>query len=330
MPLTVAETHETSHRNVSQTAFSTMVNNTAKPLLMLGEDVDIIQDNIHFAASIKGGYDKLKDKPFVIVTPSLMSPLLYDQDTVSKYLLAADYGLPVRCGSAPLAGMTGPVTLAGMVVLCVAEWLGALVITQLRGSGTPVVVGGTPGIMDMKTANVCYSGPESSILVMALSEMAAFYKLPVFSSACLVSSVKPDEQAAIELLLSIFSSSLSGADLVGHIGGLEAGKGFSLELATIGDELVALIRRITKGLSMDAESLALEVIDAVGPGNSFLDSAHTFKHFRTQQWQPNVFLRSTYDNWIAKGSPNLTRRVQERVNQMLENYEFNQRSVLSK
>jgi trimethylamine--corrinoid protein Co-methyltransferase len=90
---------------------------------------------------------------------------------LEKFFLAADSGIPVRCGSSPLSGGTAPVAAAGMLVVCIAESLGGIVITQLRSPGTPVLIGNTPGIMDMKSC--CLAG--SNLIAHIEIEGRPFY-----------------------------------------------------------------------------------------------------------------------------------------------------------
>ena len=169
-----------------------MVSNTTTPLLVLGENATIVRDNLDIAAAIVGGIDALRRKPFVCVVPSIISPLFFNSDTLERFFLAAERGIPVRCGSSPLSGATAPVTIAGMLVVCIAESLGGIVITQLRSPGTPVFIGNTPGIMDMKTGNLSYSSPEANMISMAVAEMAHHYGLPVASPAAISSSMDVD------------------------------------------------------------------------------------------------------------------------------------------
>jgi trimethylamine--corrinoid protein Co-methyltransferase len=73
-------------------------------------------------------------------------------------------------------------------------------------------------------------------------------------------------------------------------------------------------------VSLDAESLALEVIHAVGPGGDFLTDKHTLKHFR-ELWQPTLFSRQRIEDWVAQGSKRLGKRLQERTVAILEGHQ---------
>ena len=320
-PLIAKPTENIPQKIVNQVGLKAMVSNTTKPLLVLSEDAKILRDNLDIAAAIVGGIDTLRRKPFVCVYPSIISPLFFDSDTLEKFFLAADRGIPVRCGSSPLSGGTAPVTIAGMLVVCIAESLGGIVITQLRSPGTPVLIGNTPGIMDMKTGNVSYSSPEAIVTSMAVAEMAHHYGLPVMSPAAFSSSMDVDMQTALELMNSIYSCCLSGSNLIAHIGGLEAAMGFSLESVILGDEIIGMIKRIMKGIPVDDEALALGAIHSVGPAGHFLDSKHTFQHFRKEQWQPTVLNRTAFEEWSQEGSKPMRQRIKEKLNEIITTHQ---------
>jgi trimethylamine--corrinoid protein Co-methyltransferase len=319
-PLVVKPSEHVPQKIVNQVGFEAMVSNTTKPLLVLGESVSILKDNLDIAAAIAGGIDELRKKPFVCVVPSIISPLYFDADTLEKLFLAADRGLPVRSGSSPLSGGTAPVTTAGMLVVCIAESLAGMVITQLRSPGTPVLFGNTPGIMDMKTGNLSYSSPETSMIAMAVADMAHHYGLPVASPAAYSSAVDMDMQAALELMMSIYSCCLSGSNLISHIGGMEAGMGFSLESVILGDEIAGMVKRIMKGIPVDDEDLACEAIHATGPAGHFLAAQHTLQHFRTEQWQPTLLNRKTFDLWQQEGGKTIRQRVKEKLNEIIKKH----------
>jgi trimethylamine--corrinoid protein Co-methyltransferase len=320
-PLVAKPTENIPQKIVNQVGFEAMVSNTTKPLLILGETAKILRGNLDIAAAIVGGIDALRRKPFVCVYPSIISPLYFDSDTLERFFLAAERGIPIRCGSSPLSGATAPVTIAGMLVVCIAESLGGIVITQLRSPGTPVFIGNTPGIMDMKTGNLSYSSPEASMTSMAVAEMAHHYGLPVLSPAAFSSSMDADMQAALELMMSIYSCCLAGSNLIAHIGGLEAAMGFSLESVILGDEIIGMTKKIIKGIPVNDETMALEAIHSVGPAGHFLDSQHTFQHFRKEQWQPTVLNRAAFEVWSQQGGKPMRRRVKEKLNEIIKTHQ---------
>lgn len=320
-PGVVKETTEMPQAIVNQYEFAAMVTNTTKPLTVLVENGTILRDVLDMAGAVAGGADMLRERPFVIPYLNCVSPLIYNPDTLDKLLLSAEWGIPVLCIPAPQAGATGPVTLAGAIATGNAETLCGLVLSQLKRRGAPFITGCDPAIMDMKTGNIAFGAPEQSMLMIAAAEMAHYYGLPVTGLGCATDSKRPDQQAAMEQTMSAYSCLLAGVHLIPYVGFLESGLIFSLEGAVMGDEVVGMLRRITAGVPVDDETLALETTRSVGPGGNYLQEEHTLKHFRTELWQPTVLTRATHARWEEEGGKLLGDRVKERLAEIIRSHE---------
>ncbi len=86
------------------------------------------------------------------------------------------------------------------------------------------------------------------------------------------------------------------------------------------DEVAGLVKRFMRGIEIDDESIALDVIDSVGPGGQFLDHEHTYQHFR-RNWNPGLFNRASRESWELEGSQLLGDRATSRVRQIFETQE---------
>ena len=219
------------------------------------------------------------------------------------------------------AGGTAPVTLAGNIVVSNAECLAGLVVCQLVREGAPFIMGGVPSILDMRSMILSYGAPEFDLLHAGFTDLAHYYKIPMFSTAGCTDSKAVDEQAAIEATSSIMAAALSGANLIHDCGYMEYGATGSLELLVMDDEIIGHVRRVVEGIKVDEETLAIDVIKEVGPGAQFLTHPHTFEHFRKETWMPSLINRQRYDHWREDGSPTLRQRVNARVREIIENYE---------
>jgi trimethylamine--corrinoid protein Co-methyltransferase len=127
-------------------------------------------------------------------------------------------------------------------------------------------------------------------------------------------------QTALELMMSIYSCCLAGSNLIAHIGGLEAAMTFSMESVILGDEIVGMIKRIMKGIPLNNEAMSLGAIHSVGPAGHFLDSQHTFQHFRKEQWQPTVLNRNAFEVWLQEGSKPMRQRIKEKLNEIIRTH----------
>lgn len=292
-------------------SFLAMTENTVKPLVFTAWDEAGLADIIAMAEAIASGPDELKLKPFLLAYLEPTSPLQHTEVVLRKLLMMADHGLPFVYAPGPIDGANAPVTPAGTLAMSNAEVISGVTIAQLRRRGTPVVWGSGSGPLDMKTMVATYSSPEFMLHSMAMSEMAHYYyRKPVWGYAGCSESKLPDIQAGIESALTILWAAISGANLVHDAGYIESGLTASLEMMVVCDEIIGLVRRLMRGIEITPETLALDVIDQVGPGGSFLDTPHTLQNYR-QVWYPRVFDRRGYGGWMEAGRPTAIKTAHE-------------------
>lgn len=301
--------------------FWAMVQNSVKPIVFTSEcqnDMAAIWD---IACIIRGGAGELADRPYMIQYAEPISPLKHPFTSIDKLLFCAEKRIPVIYSPAPIAGSTAPMTIAGHVVQGLAECLCGLVIHQLKAPGAPFVMGMGPAVLDMATGQCSYNAPEYYMAYMSMIEMSHHLNLPSWGYAGTSDSQIPDEQACLEASLLTFISAMSGANLNHDVGYLDFGRTGSLEMIVIMNEIIDQVRRIKKGVPVDADTLAVEVIQQVGVGGEFLTHDHTCRHLRTTQWRPSLIHRDGYDNWVANGGKSMIIRARERLAEILENHQ---------
>lgn len=308
------------HQYSDRHEFEVMVRNTVKPLVISSYTKEGLRDIVEMASAVVGGKEELAQKPFIISYSEPVPPLSEDEAAAEKLLLAAAYGLPIIHTPCLQGGATVPISLAGELVSANAENLSALVIAQLKRRSVPFFIGGVIAIMDMSTGQTSYGSPEMDLALAAYMDIAHYYEIPTWGTAGCTDSKIVDEQAAIEATLSCLLSSLSGANLVHDVGYMESGKTGSLEMIVMVDEILGYINRIKKGIEVNEETLAVDVIDEVGPGGNFLTHPHTLAHFRKQIWNPSLVDRQVYDKWADSGSKRMIDRVREKVQKVLETH----------
>ena len=66
--------------------------------------------------------------------------------------------------------------------------------------------------------------------------------------------------------------------------------------------------------------MALDLIDAVGPGGEFLTAEHTLKHFK-KNWYPELMSRAPYEKWVSEGSKDLKSKATAKVQHIIEHHE---------
>ena len=146
--------------------------------------------------------------------------------------------------------------------------------------------------------------------------MAHYYNLPVFGMSGCAESKQLDEQAAIEDALTLLMDALSGANLIHEVGYLESGMTGCLESVVMCDEIIAWVKRHLEPVEVSAETLAVDLIDQVGPDGSFLGTDHTTRYFR-EDWYPRFMDRHNYAGWEARGKPLMREKVHAKVMEII-------------
>ena len=265
--------------------------------------------------------EELEKFPFFSLYSEPITPLVHENEGLDVMMTMAEHGLPAVYTSAAQAGMTAPVTLAGTMVVELAESLSGLVVNQLIREGAPYIMGGVCTCVDMATMQITYGSPEFNLLQGGLSKMSQYYNLPVFTTAGCSDSKCLDQQHGIDMATSVLMSALYGGNLIHDVGYMESGLLTSLEALVVADELIGQTKRIIRGIEVTEESLAVDVIKNVGPGGNFLSERQTFDKFKTEWWLPKLFSRSVYTNWEASGKPELKDLANAKVKKILETHE---------
>jgi trimethylamine--corrinoid protein Co-methyltransferase len=299
--------------------FLAMLRNTLKPIIFSAWSLKGLEDIHGIAAAVVGGEQALAAKPLAIHYSEPTSPLVHGAAALEKLLFCAEKRMPLLYMGGPLAGGTAPVTVAGQLVVSNAECLSGLVLHQLCSPGAPFIYGSGSNPMDMRTTLAAYCGPDAFLSNVAGKSLADYYGLPDFNYGGLSDANIMDGQMTWEAGFSLLQAELCGSNLVHDVGYLETGMTACLELIVFCDEVIGELRHFKKGLTVNAESLAVEVIDQVGPGGSYLDNDHTFRNFRSI-WYPQLRNRDSFEKWQDKGSMPLEKRLNARVQHILKTH----------
>lgn len=301
--------------------FEAMVSSSTKPIMFTAWDKGGLEDIYWMAVAVAGGEENLRQHPFLIHYAEPIAPFVHPKDSLQKLLFCAEKGIPVEYHCISMAGATAPATLAGSFVQANARMLSGMVIHQLKQKGAPLIVQSPVIFLDMKTSLMPYFGPEWCLSALMSKEMALYYGVPTFGKAGATDSKLIDQQAGIEIGMSILAEGLVGNNLIHDIGYLEAGLTSSLASIAICDEVISHVKSFLKGIDFSPEHIAVEVIDQVGPDGNYLSSEHTLKHFRQEAWFPKLIDHSRFDNWVASGKKTLLEGATELVRGILSTHE---------
>ena len=242
---------------------------------------------LDLAAAAVGGSDQLRQRPFFIAGDSPFSPLHHSKEAIEKMMFFATMGLPCNYNPMPQAGLTAPATMAGALVIALAELLTCLVVVQLANPGCPFTCGGTPSNFDMRDSTFVYGSPESYLMGSAWTDILHHYNLPSFGTAGVSNAKRLDLQAATEASLSSLMSVLSRSNLIHDVGLIDVGV-HSLPMVVLVDEIIGMVQHIAEGIEVTPQTLAVDLIDKVGPQGSFIAEEHTYENYK-KSWYPVVF-----------------------------------------
>lgn len=296
----------------------TMLNFTTKPVIFVTTDLAGCVDAVEMAEAVAGGLKALQESPLVACYVNVTSGLQHNEEALQKLLYLSGKGLPSTYIPVALGGATAPITLAGNMAIWNAGCLVGLVLSQLNRPGAPFITSGWgASALDMRTMISPYVEPEKQFIAQ---ELAHFYDLPMFAFGGFSDSKLVDQQASIEAGLTLMANALSGSHLVHDLGYLESGLTGSLSQLVICNEVIDWIKVAFMPVEINDETLALDLIDELGPDGQFIDSDHTLTHFR-DRWYPTLIERNDYDGWVAKGGKDFGERAAARVEKILAEHQ---------
>ena len=286
-----------------------------------GDDPHVAPYVIKIAASISGGMDELRKNPLISSITCPISPMMIDGNAAEAAVEYAKVGVPVGIITCCMPGATGPVTLAGSLVVCNAEVLGGLVLIESSCPGASFIYGGSVAPFDMKTARRAGGAVEHGIMSGAMGQFGRYHDLPSMGGGGYNTANELGAQACLE---KSFCGLLpfANADIIEGFGCLEDGKTLSFEQLVIDSEIVQMFHRVTRLVEVNDTTLALDLVHKVKPGGTYLTEKHTNDHLRKEHFIPTVLKRQLYDAWIRNGSRSLEDLASEKAKKIIERQEI--------
>ena len=231
------------------------------------------------------------------------APLTWYDDQLRAAYRALETGWPMYLLQGTAIGATGPATVAGTVVVNLAELLSLLVLIQTLKPGTRVHVASDTYPQNMRSGAPGFGRIGCSLVKSVENQMARHYEIPRRdSSGGPVSSKKPDFQTGYEKSLNALVSALSGSNLISMHSALYGEMAAHPIQAILDDDVAGMIGRFIEGVTVNDETIALELIEKVGPipGN-YLSTAHTREWWAKEQYTPQAADDLTYPEWLQSG-----------------------------
>jgi trimethylamine--corrinoid protein Co-methyltransferase len=297
------------------------IRNSSKVVKATSREKKLAEDCLRMVAVVAGGEEELKKKPFTFTTDNPVAPLHHDRDQMDGALLYAKYGLPIDVTSEPQAGATAPVTLAGLLAQQTADVISGITILQLANPGTPVWYGTCGSIMDMKVGRIAMGAIEMGIINVASAQIAHYYNIPCRGTASATDSKLLDIQAGFEKSMSLTMAVLGGVNKIFYPGTIEGAMTVSKESLVIDNEILGELYRVLEGVNVNEDTLAMDVIQKVGPGGHFLGQRHTMKFLRDEHYLPQISPRQTRTQWIEAGSKSTAEMAYEKVQSIITDHQ---------
>ena len=294
--------------------------NTQKHLLSESTTtVEEAKTQVKMAAEVVGGVEELKKRHYVSAMLCTMSPLMLDATATDAAMVWTENHVPLHITGMAQAGISGPVTLAGDLVVNHAETLAVVCIMEAHSPGAPVIYGSVLSSMDPRTGSYMGGAPESTLLCSGAVQMARYCKLPN-SVGGLGSGAKiPGVQASLENVTMAMDCARVGGEVVNGLGVPDGSTLLSYEQLLLDHEIVRMVVTIFKGFEVNQETIALDLIKKVGIGGSYLSQMHTLKHMK-EILIPMLWDSDPFDMWVKKGRKDPMFVALEKVDQILKTH----------
>ncbi|WP_319547150.1 trimethylamine methyltransferase family protein [Ruegeria conchae] len=295
---------------------------STKPFMGSVTAPDRAQDSIDMARLVFGG-DIMEYNAVMQANINVNSPLVFDDTMSSALRIYAEANQCVCISPAIFAGAMGPLSPAAMVAQTLAEAMVGIALAQLVRPGCPVVMGSFHSSMNLRTGALTFGSAEANMVTMALSQLGRRLGVPVRSGGGqITASNAPDGQAMQDSTGAMWSTLLSGAHQVWHAAGwLEGGLVMSYEKFIMDVDHCGAMLKLLQGFDVDDEAFGRDAYLETGPGENFLSTSHTLRHYKSANFEPQIPDAGPFETWTENGAFTSDQRATARWRQMLDDYQ---------
>ena len=295
-----------------------MLNNTTKPIVFVSPDYEGCVTAVEMCEAVAGSPEAFQARPFATCYINVTSGLIANAEALQKCMFLAKKGLPQLYIPLNAGGVNSPTTTAGCMASMNAGILLGIVLSQLVRPGAPIAVpgwNGGPYNLQTMVGNYVLADEQG-----VPTSMGKYYDLPVFGLGGSTDSKVMDQQCAFEATLSLMTALLHGANIVHDVGFMDAGLQGSLQLIVICNEILGFLRAATAGVIVNDETLALDVIDELGPTGSYMGHDHTVRHFK-EAYYSKLIDKNPFSVWQKRGSTTMEMRATKTIDELLAKHQ---------
>jgi trimethylamine--corrinoid protein Co-methyltransferase len=295
-----------------------MLNNTTKPIVFVTPDFEGCVTAVEMCEIVAGGSEAFQQRPFATCYINVTSGLTANAEALQKCMYLAEKGLPQLYIPLNAGGVNSPVTTAGCMASMNAGILLGIVLSQLVRPGSPVAIPGwNGGPYNLQTMVGNYVLADEQGVPIS---MGKYYDLPVFGLGGSTDSKALDQQAGFEVTLSLMTALLHGANIVHDVGFMDAGMQGSLQVIAMSNEILGFLRAATAGVVVNEETLALDVIEELGPTGNYLGHEHTLRHYK-EPYYSKLLDKNQFSVWEKRGATTMEQRASEMVDDILSKHQ---------
>ncbi len=268
-----------------------------------------------------GGRAALAERPRAVFDVCPSPPLTWSEFACRNVMDLARAHVPAELISMPLAGVASPVTLIGSIVQHAAETLAGVVLHQLAEAGSPIVWGGAPTIVDMRTGSTPMGAIETAMIDAGYAAVGMSLGLPVHGYLGATDAKVVDAQAGLETGMTALVGGLAGIDMISGAGMLDFLLAQSAEKLVIDADVIGMIQRLLRGIGTPTDTLATGFFAAAGPEGRFLELEDTRRLFRGEQFLPSkVIDRNSRRAWLDAGGQDAFARARVRADELVSGH----------
>ena len=290
---------------------------TDKPVMGSSVSKAAAEDSLKMAQMIWGR----TSNPVMISLVDSLAPLQYAAEMVDAILIFAAAGQPLIIHSACTLGTTGPITIAGSLVISNATTLAGICLAQLINPGTPIVygLGGSP--TEMKTGGYVNGSPEDANHTAIAAAMGQYYNIPCRSQGALTESFCMDYQAGMESAMMLTTAALSGVHLCLHACGTYGSMiAMSFEKFIADEDLCGGLKKLIKPVEFTDDAFALDLIKELGTSGNYMMQMHTVNRCRNEFFRPDLGNQKIHNEWLEMEPRDITRRAGILLKKRLSEY----------
>jgi len=269
--------------------FEAMLCNTGKNICHVAKGRQEAENLVRMASTVAGDSEQLRKRPLFHLMQTPVSPLVHHKDNTDGLLEAAKYGIPLAIMNMPQGGMTSPMTMAGTIALSNAEVLSGMLIARLVNPDVPLIYGSCATVDEVriKDYTLLCGLIESGLIAAANAQLAHYYGYPC-EVGLTFGSVLDDWVSPLRLITAVMIANAK-ADILFGVGLVNKSTTLSFEQLVVDNDLAGAVLREARGIEVNDETLALDVISRVKPEGNFMSQEHTISHVEKELYIPRIF-----------------------------------------